>query len=147
MAGNAPFREYKFIVRTLGGQVFGGFSEAAGRQIRISPAEYRAGQEAVNHPEKIQTIQKVSDVTLKRGVVDSSQLWGWIQAARTQGANAKRNLSITLRNESGQPVITWNLQKVVPVKYAGPNLAGKGGGDVAIEELVLSSEQLILPRK
>jgi phage tail-like protein len=85
MAGNAPFREYKFIVRTLGGQVFGGFSEVAGRQIQITPAEYRAGQEAVNHPEKIQTIQKVSDVTLKRGVVDSSQLWGWIQAARTQG--------------------------------------------------------------
>jgi len=147
MAVNAPFRQSKFIVRILGGQVFGGFSEVAGPQIQITPAEYRAGQEGVNHPEKIQTIQKVSDVTLKRGVVDSSQLWSWIQAARTQGANAKRNVSITLRNESGQPVITWNLQKVVPVKYTGPNLAGKGGGDVAIEELVLSSEQLILPRK
>jgi phage tail-like protein len=138
MAGNAAFRQYKFIVRILGEQVFGGFSEVAGRQIQITPAEYRAGQEAVNHPEKIQTIQKVSDVTLKRGLVDSSQLWSWIQAARTQGANAKRNVSITLQDESGQPVITWNLQKVVPIKYTGPNLAGKGGGDVAIEELVLA---------
>ena len=147
MAGDARFREYKFIVRILGGEVFGGFSEVAGRQIQITPAEYRAGQGAVNHPEKIQTIQKVSDVILKRGVVDSSQLWSWMQAARTQGATAKRNVSITLQNDSGQPVITWHLQKVAPLKYTGPNLAGKGGGDVAIEELVLSSEQLILPRK
>ena len=83
-------------------------------------------------------VEKISAVTLR--VAN-------IQAARTQGANAKRNVSITLRNESGQPVITWNLQKVVPVKYTGPNLAGKGGSDVAVEELVLSSEQLILPRK
>jgi len=33
----------------------------------------------------------------------------------------------------------WILQAVVPLKYTGPTLAGKGG-DVAMEEVVLSSE-------
>ena len=80
-------------------------------------------------------------------MVDSSELWNWIQATRTNAANAKRNISITQRDESGQALITWQLQGVVPVKYTGPTLAGKGGGDVAIEELVLSSERLVLPRK
>jgi len=35
---------------------------------------------------------------------------------------------------------TWKLTGVIPLKYTGPTLAGKGGGDVAMEELVLSCE-------
>jgi hypothetical protein len=38
------------------------------------------------------------------------------------------------------PVATWKLAGVVPLKYTGPTLAAKGGGDVAMEELVLSCE-------
>ena len=34
----------------------------------------------------------------------------------------------------------WKLRSVVPMKYTGPTLAGKGGGEVAMEELVLSAE-------
>jgi len=29
---------------------------------------------------------------------------------------------------------------VIPTKYTGPTLAGKGGGDVAMEEVVFSAE-------
>jgi hypothetical protein len=29
------------------------------------------------------------------------------------------------------------------MKYTGPTLAAKGGGDVAMEELVLSAEELV----
>jgi phage tail-like protein len=100
--------------------------------------------DTANRPGKAQTFQKLSDVTLKRG---SSELWNWMQAPRTNATNAKRNVSITQRDESGRALITWQLKAVVPVKYTGPSLAGKGVGDVAIEELVLSSERLVLPRK
>ena len=40
------------------------------------------------------------------------------------------------------PVQSWVLRGVVPMKYTGPTLAGKGGGDVAMEELVLSAQAL-----
>jgi len=33
---------------------------------------------------------------------------------------------------------------VIPMKYTGPTFAGKGGGDVAMEEIVLSAEALEL---
>jgi len=49
---------------------------------------------------------------------------------------------ITLRDEAGTPVQKWTLGGVAPMKYTGPTLAAKGGGDVAMEELVLSSESL-----
>ena len=83
---------------------------------------------------------KVGDVTLKRGVVDSSDLWAWITDTRTNGVAAQRDVIITLRDEAGNPVQKWKLRNVVPMKYTGPTLAGKGGGDVAMEELVLSAE-------
>jgi hypothetical protein len=38
----------------------------------------------------------------------------------------------------------WNLRGVIPLKWTGPTLAAKGGGDVAMEELVLSAEYLEL---
>ena len=40
------------------------------------------------------------------------------------------------------PVMSWKLHQVVLMKYTGPTLAGKGGTDVAMEELVLAAEGL-----
>ncbi len=44
----------------------------------IHISEYRDGNEAEPHVRKIPGSHKVGDVTLKRGVVDSSDLWAWI---------------------------------------------------------------------
>ncbi len=83
----------------------------------------------------------VSDITLKRGVVNSSSLWDWITQARSTGAALRSNATITLRDETGRAVQSWKLINARPVKYTGPTLSGKGN-DVAIEELVLSSESI-----
>jgi phage tail-like protein len=40
------------------------------------------------------------------------------------------------------PVMTWKLTNARPMKYTGPTLNAKGGGDVAMEELVLSCEKI-----
>jgi hypothetical protein len=39
-------------------------------------------------------------------------------------------------------VVIWRLKNAMPIKWTGPTLTGKGGGDVAIEELVLSVEMV-----
>ncbi len=49
---------------------------------------------------------------------------------------------ITLLSESGERVQGWKLHGALPLRYTGPTLAAKGGGDVAMEELVLSAEEL-----
>jgi phage tail-like protein len=89
---------------------------------------------------KVPGSAKIGDVTLKRGVVDSSDLWDWIRQTQTTGILAQRDVVITLRDEAANPVQSWKLRNVVPMKYTGPTLAGKGGGEVAMEELVLSAE-------
>jgi phage tail-like protein len=139
----APYPSYNYIV-DIGGRdpqkPLGGFSDVSGLTTEIHVSEYRDGNEAEPHVRKIPGAHKVGDVTLKRGLVDSSDLWQWIADTRKTGVDAKRDVVITLRDEAGQPKQSWKLRAVVPLKYTGPTFAGKGSGDVAMEELVLSAE-------
>lgn len=141
-----PYGAFNFLVNLNGpvgeDQPLGGFSDVSGLNTELTIAEYRNGNAKPNHVTKVPGIHKVGDVTLKRGIVNSADLWSWISQTRTQGVGAKRNVVITLLNEGGSPVQKWILGGVVPMKYTGPTLAAKGGGDVAMEELVLSSESL-----
>lgn len=141
-----PYGAFNFLVNLNGPvgetQPLGGFSDVSGLMTETKMAEYRNGNYPANHVRKVPGMHTVGDVTLKRGVVNSSDLWAWITQTRTQGIAAKRNVVITLRDEAGKPVQKWILTGVAPLKYTGPTLAGKGGGDVAMEELVLSSESL-----
>jgi len=150
MAGRTtPYGAFNFLVEitgvTPGAQdPLGGFSDVSGLNTEVTVAEYRNGNEKENHVRKVPGIFKTGDVTLKRGVVNSKTLWDWIKAVRRFGPEAKKEVIITLLNESGGSVQSWKLREAIPLKYTGPTLAAKGGGDVAMEELVISSESLEL---
>lgn len=141
-----PYSAFNFIVK-LGGpngsdEPLGGFSDISGIANEMTVAEYRNGNDKENHVRKIPGVHKVSDVTLKRGIVNSADLWDWVKSTRRDGPAAQRDVVITMRDEAGRPVQSWTLRGAIPLKYTGPTLAAKGGGDVAMEELVLSSEGL-----
>ncbi len=140
-----PYGAFNFIVSINGvtpdaNEPLGGFSDVAGLSTEITVAEYRNGNEKENHVRKVPGVHKTGDVTCKRGIVNSKDLWAWIEAVRRTGVAAKKEVVITLRDEAGQGVQSWKLHSVMPSKYTGPTLAAKGGGDVAMEELVLSAE-------
>ncbi|TDP61350.1 phage tail protein [Roseateles toxinivorans] len=139
---NVPYGAFNFTVSFDGSEVFGGFSDVSGLGSEITVAEYRYGNDKENHVRKIPGVHKVGDVTLKRGIIDSGPVWDWIKNTRTNGVNAQKDVAITLLDEAGKAVQKWLLRKVIPMKYTGPTLAAKGGGDVAMEELVLSAEGL-----
>jgi len=137
-----PYTAFNFLVTFDGAESFGGFSDVSGISTELTIAEYRNGNDKENHVRKVPGVHKVSDVTLKRGIVKFDTLWDWIKASRTDGPAAQKTVTITLLDEAHGPVMSWLLRGVVPMKYTGPTLAGKGGGDVAMEELVLSAEAL-----
>ena len=139
---NVPYGAFNYLVSFDGGEIFGGFSDVSGIGSEIKVAEYRNGNEKENHVRKVAGTHTVADTTLKRGIVNSKTLWDWIRAARTNGPAAQKTVTIQLLDEAHKPVQSWVLRGVVPMKYTGPTLAGKGGGDVAMEEVVLSGEAL-----
>src|SRR6185295_7864607 len=105
MAGRTtPYGAFNFLVEitgvTPGAQdPLGGFSDVSGLTTEMTVAEYRNGNEKENHVRKVPGVHKVSDVTLKRGIVNSADLWDWIKQVRTTGPLAKREVVITLRDE------------------------------------------------
>ena len=143
-ARTAPFPAYNYLVSIGGindpGTLLGGFSDVSGLSTEIHISEYRNGNELESHVRKIPGSHKNGDVTLKRGVVNSADLWAWMTNTRTNGVAAQTSVTVTLRDEAGNSVQNWVLRSVVPMKYTGPTLAGKGGGEVAMEEIVLSVE-------
>lgn len=145
----SPYCNYNFTVDlkspgTDPSTALGGFSDVSGLGTEFTIAEYRNGNDAEMHVRKIPGLHKTSDVTLKRGVISSKDLWQWIEATRTGSVNEQRNVVITMNDEAGKKVQSWTLYKCVPLKYTGPTFAGKGGGDVAMEELTLASQGIKL---
>ncbi len=139
-----PYGAFNYLVNFDGDELLGGFADVSGIGTEITVAEYRNGNDKENHVRKLGGVHKVGDVTLKRGILNSKLLFDWITQARTQGPAAQKSVTITLLDESQAPVQAWVLRGVIPMKYSGPALAGKGGGDVAMEEIVLSAEGLEL---
>jgi phage tail-like protein len=143
-----PYETFNFLVDLGTGDtesIKAGFQEVSGLNIEVTSAEYRNGNEKVNHVRKINGIYKVGDITLKRGLMGATDLYQWIVQVRTGDLAAKRNISIQLRDETGQnTVMTWRLTNARPMRYTAPSFNAKGGTDVAIEELVLSCEDLVI---
>ncbi|MET1254244.1 phage tail protein [Aliikangiella maris] len=137
----SPYSAFNFLVEFNGQDISAGFSEVTGIGAEITMAEYREGTDKQNHVRKIPNINKVNDVTLKRGIIKSKDLWEWIDLVRNRGWEGQRDISITLMDESHENAVSrWVLHAAVPTKYSGPSLNAKGGSDVAMEELVLSAE-------
>ena len=105
----------------------------------VDVIEYRNGNDKENNPRKLTGLSRVSDVTLKRGIMGLTNFWQWVSVTRADPTH-KRNVSIALMDEVGNPVLKWRLINARPMKWTGPTLAAKGGSDAAMEEIVLSSE-------
>lgn len=141
-----PYGAFNYIVSLGGtqgdggeGSIIGGFSDVSGLGTDISYSEYRNGNERVNTARKVPNTHKVDDVTLKRGLVGSDDVFTWMKTVR-DGTADPRNVTITLLDEARTAVATWRLHNAQPKKWSGPTLAAKGGGEVAMEELHLVHE-------
>lgn len=142
-----PYSAFNFLVELgdfgKGDEPKAGFSEISGLNAEVTVAEYRAGNAKVNYVNKFPGIHKAGDVTLKRGVIGEQNLYIWLEQCRNGDLKAKRNIEIKLQSEDrGSTVMIWKLMNAMPIKWTGPTLTAKGGGDVAIEELVLSVEMV-----
>jgi phage tail-like protein len=141
-----PYGAFNYLVALGGsqgdgssGSIIGGFSDVSGLGVEVSYSEYRNGNEKFNTVRKVPNTHKLDEVTLKRGLVGSDDLFAWLKTVR-DGTADPRQVTVTLLDEARQAVATWTLRNAQPKKWAGPTLAAKGGGEVAMEEIHLVHE-------
>jgi phage tail-like protein len=140
-----PYVQFNFLVNLGDGNTDGpeaGFQECSGVGMEVTVAEYRNGNEKENSVRKITGLNKSTDVTLKRGVIGSLNLYQWLNQIRNGDQAAHRTVVVQLQNEDHTAVVMeWKLLRARIIKHTSGPLNAKGT-DVAMEELVLAYERL-----
>lgn len=140
-----PYVQFNFLVDLGDGTTDGvqaGFQEVSGIGMEVTVAEYRNGNEKENAVRKITGLNKSTDVTCKRGIIGSLNLYQWLDQIRNGDQTAFRTVLIHMQNEDhSSTVLTWKLLRARIIKHTSGPLNAKGT-DVAMEELVLAYERL-----
>ena len=114
-----PYRGHSFLVE-IDGIVRAGFRECSGLDTSQDPVDYREGTDALTM-RRLPGLVKYTNITLKWGIVDDTELWDWRQKA-VDGKVERKNGSIVLLDDTGAEKLRWNWQAGWPSKWTGPSL-------------------------
>ena len=142
-----PYAQFNFLVDLGTGVTEGpqaGFRECSEIGMSVDVIEYRNGNDKESGVRKLTGLARYPDVTLRRGIMGSLDLYEWLDEVRNGDEAAYRTVMVELQNEDRTQVAqTWKLLRARPVKHvSGPFDAQCS--DVAIEELTLAYERLQL---
>jgi phage tail-like protein len=136
---NDPYRNFNFLVE-LDGIAQASFIECSGLGSTTEVIETREGGENTT-VFKLPGKTSFSDITLKRGVTASMELWNWRQDV-VDGKLVRKNGSIVVYDLANKTEVTrWNFVNAWPTKWEGPSFNAMGN-DIAIDSLVLAHEGL-----
>ncbi len=129
-AASYPLAAYNFRVTV--GSVAMGFAEVTGLTRQYETLTYRHGLSFAEGEQIVRwRIDQFSDMTLRRGVVQGMpELREWLESGEL------RNLTVSLCDAAGTPVVSWRVQKALPVKLDAPALQADSNS-AAVETLAL----------
>ncbi|MGI9393092.1 MAG: phage tail protein [Boseongicola sp.] len=136
---NDPYRTHHYEV-LIDGMIAGGFSEVSSPNMRREIVEYRNGNDPESHSRKLTGRDSFENITLKRGFTHNAAFMQWF-ANLSMGADDRRNITITLRDEARRPVLTWVCEGAWIVSLMGPGF-NAAGNEVAIESIEFAVESV-----
>ncbi len=135
-----PYRQFNFRLE-IDGTAMGNFSEVALGAAITEVVEYRDGSDK-SGVRKLPGLTRYSNVTLKRGITSSLELYLWHRSvAEGRMGDARKNLILILQDEASRDVARFMLRNAWPVRYEAPSFSATGN-EVAIESLELTHEGL-----
>lgn len=133
-----PYRNFRFRVE-LGDIQIAAFSEATVPDSTTDPVDYREGTDPT-HQRKLSGLTKFGNVTLKKGLTDSLDIYKWRKQVEDTGAKgARKDISLILIDEEGNDKARWDIVQAWPTKYDPSDFSAKGN-EVLIETLELVHE-------
>lgn len=129
---NYPLPKFHFQVEWGGARI--GFTEVTGLDVETEIIEYRTGERREYSKMKIPGMQKYSNVTMKRGVVQSdNDYFNWWNTVALNKVE-RRDITISLLNEEHAPVMVWKLKNAWASKIQSTDLKADGN-ETAIESV------------
>ncbi|MEV4319583.1 phage tail protein [Actinocrispum sp. NPDC049592] len=132
-----PYASFNFLVE-LDGISQASFRECTGLDATTEVIETREGGDNVT-VRKLPGKTTYTNITLKWGLTDSTELWAW-RAQVIEGRPQRKNGSIVVYDLANRrEVARWNFINAWPTKWEGPSF-NASGNDIAVETLVLAHE-------
>ncbi|HUX09837.1 MAG TPA: phage tail protein [Terriglobia bacterium] len=136
-----PYRGFNFRVE-IDNSTVAGFRECSGLSLNTDPVDYREGTDVPLSVRKLTGLRKFTNITLKRGYTDNTELWKWYKNV-LNGVTDRRNGSIVLQDEEHKDVLRWNFENGWIAKWEGPTMNATSN-DVAIESIEIVHERVVL---
>ncbi len=109
------------------------FTEVGGLSVEMGTEEVAEGGEN-RFIQKFPTRAKYPELVLKRGVLVNSEVTKWIRECIEEFKIQPKDIFIKLLNEKHQPLLTWQVVKAYPTKWAVSDLNSTANA-VAVETL------------
>lgn len=136
-----PLPKFHFEVQWGGTRI--GFTEVSGLEVSTEKIEYRDGASKEYHKVRMPGMQTFGDLTLKRGIFAAdNEFYDWWNTVALNKIE-RRDITISLLNESHEPVVIWKVKNAWPSKVTSTDL-NASGNETAIETLVLAHEGLTM---
>ena len=136
-----PIPKFHFQVDWSGTKI--GFTEVTGLEVTTEKIEYRDGASPEYNKIVMPGMQTFGDLTLKRGVfAGDNEFYDWWNTVSLNTIE-RRDMTISLLNESHEPVVVWKIKNAWPTKVTSTDL-NSTGSETAIETLVLAHEGLTI---
>ncbi len=136
-----PMPKFHFQVEWGGTSI--SFTEVTGLEVTTEKMEYRGGASPEYSKTVFPGMQTNSEVTLKRGIfAGDNEFYDWWNTVALNTVE-RRDITISLLNESHEPVVVWKVKRAFPTKVTSTDL-NSTGTDVAIETLVIAHEGLTM---
>lgn len=138
---NYPLPKFHFRVEWGGAKI--GFSEVSGLSVETDVVEYRDGASPEFHKIKMPGMQKFGNITMKRGIFQGdNDFYKWWNTVALNTIE-RRDVTISLLNETHEPVCVWKIKNAWPSKVQSTDLKSDDNG-VAIETIELAHEGLVM---
>jgi len=117
-------------------------SEVSGLNSTIEVIEYRDGKSEVFYPTKRPGLQKFDDVVISKAVFeDDEDFKAWYEKVAVEREEFRDTVTIVLKNEAAEAVMTWELQNAWVSKWEMPDM-NSTANEVAVEKITIVCENI-----
>jgi phage tail-like protein len=130
-----PYGDFNFRIE-INGLGSGAFQKCDGLSFEMDEIVYRESGD--RYPRKRPGLRRFGSIRLTRGHIDNTDIWAWCKEL-IGGKIDRRDGSLHLRSDDGTDEVSYTLTGMIPVKWQGMKIDGKGDGCL-VEELELAVE-------